>query len=104
MSDADLPSLANLEPLRAELRELIATIRQRLSAVVNAEISRLYWTVGQRLANEVLGGERAQYGAQLMPKLVQRRQPSLAGALKPRTYAAWCSLPRLSRCPRMSHH
>jgi len=39
---------------------------------VNAELTRLYWTVGQRLATDVLGGERAQYGAQRMSRLGQQ--------------------------------
>ena len=72
MSGTELPTLPTLEPLHAELRKLIAASRQRLSAVVNAELSRLYWTVGQRLTSEVLGGERARYGAQLMVKLGER--------------------------------
>ena len=46
--------------LHAELRTLIASSRQRLAGAVNAELTRLYWAVGQRLATEVLGGERAQ--------------------------------------------
>jgi predicted nuclease of restriction endonuclease-like (RecB) superfamily len=32
----------------------------------------LYWTVGQRLSTEVLGGERASYGAQLLDQLGQQ--------------------------------
>lgn len=72
MSGTELPTLPTLEPLHAELRKLIAASRQRLSAVVNAELSRLYWTVGRRLTSEVLGGERARYGAQLMVKLGER--------------------------------
>jgi predicted nuclease of restriction endonuclease-like (RecB) superfamily len=55
--------------LHAELRALIAISRQRLAAAVNAELTRLYWTVGQRLSTEVLGGERASYGAQLLDQL-----------------------------------
>ena len=57
------------EGLHTELRALIAASRQRLAGAVNAELTRLYWTVGQRLATEVLGGERAEYGAQLMARL-----------------------------------
>lgn len=30
---------------------------------LHAELTRLYWGVGERLHREVLGGERAQYGA-----------------------------------------
>ena len=56
--------------LHAELRALIAGSRQRLSSAVNAE--RLYGSVGQRLATEVLGGARAQYGAQVVTQLGQQ--------------------------------
>lgn len=73
MSDALLPDdVAALEPLHAELRALIAASRQRLAVAINAELSRLYWTVGRRLAAEVLGGERARYGTRLMNRLGER--------------------------------
>lgn len=55
--------------LHAELRALIASSRKRLAGAVNAELTRLYWTLGQRLSTEVLGGERASYGAQLLEQL-----------------------------------
>ena len=58
--------------LHAELRALIAGSRQRLAGAVNAELTRLYWTVGQRLNTEQLGGERASYGAQLLDQLGQQ--------------------------------
>ena len=58
--------------LHAELRSLIVSSRQRLAGAVNAELTRLYWSVGQRLATDVLGGERAQYGSQLMARLGQQ--------------------------------
>lgn len=57
------------DTLHAELRVLIASSRQRLAGAVNAELTRLYWTVGQRLGTEVLGGERAAYGTQLVDQL-----------------------------------
>ena len=37
------------DKLHAELRTLIASSRQRLAGEVNAELTRLYWHVGQRL-------------------------------------------------------
>jgi predicted nuclease of restriction endonuclease-like (RecB) superfamily len=58
--------------LHAELRALIASSRQRLAGAVNAELTRLYWTLGQRLSTEVLGGERASYGSQLLDQLGQQ--------------------------------
>ena len=57
------------DKLHAELRTLIANSRQRLAGEVNAELTRLYWHVGQRLRTEVLGEGRASYGAQLLDQL-----------------------------------
>lgn len=67
-------SVAGAPPdnLHAELRALITASRQRLAGAVNAELTRLYWTVGQRLASEVLGGERAGYGSRLLDQLGQQ--------------------------------
>jgi predicted nuclease of restriction endonuclease-like (RecB) superfamily len=58
--------------LHGELRALIASSRQRLAGAVNAELTRLYWSVGQRLRTEVLGEGRASYGAQLLDQLGQQ--------------------------------
>ncbi|OLP05087.1 PDDEXK nuclease domain-containing protein [Rhodoferax antarcticus] len=56
--------------LHAELRSLIASSRQRLAGAVNAELTRLYWSVGKRLHTEVLGGaDRAKYGDQLVKRV-----------------------------------
>ena len=67
-----VPSAANSSPntLHAELRSLIASSRQRLAGAVNAELTRLYWSVGERLRTAVLGGaDRAKYGAQLINRV-----------------------------------
>lgn len=72
MSNQRQPGAPALDPLHNELRELIAASRQRVASAVNAELSRLYWSVGQRLRAEALGGERARYGAQLMDRLGAR--------------------------------
>jgi hypothetical protein len=64
------PVPAPLDTLHAELRALIASSRQRLAGAVNAELTRLYWSVGQRLRTEVLGGaDRAKYGDQLINRV-----------------------------------
>lgn len=58
------------DSLHADLRALIASSRQRLAGAVNAELTRLYWTVGERLRTEVLGGaDRATYGDQLIHRV-----------------------------------
>jgi len=72
MGQSEVAPAGEMESLHAELRTLIAASRQRLAAAVNAELSLLYWSIGRRLSIEVLGGERAQYGAQLMKGLGEK--------------------------------
>ena len=69
---ATLPGAAPTpaDNLYAELRSLIASSRQRLAGAVNAELTRLYWSLGKRLQTEVLGGaDRAKYGDQLIKRV-----------------------------------
>lgn len=53
----------------SEIRELIAAARQRVAVSVNAELSILYWNVGKRINEEVLGAKRADYGKQVVETL-----------------------------------
>jgi len=55
-------------PRHDELRSMIAQSRTRLAAMVNSELTRLYWSVGERLRREVLGGERAAYEARIVAR------------------------------------
>lgn len=55
--------------LLAEIRQLIDAARTRAAAAVNAELTMLYWRVGRRLHVEVLRGERAAYGQQIVAGL-----------------------------------
>jgi hypothetical protein len=48
--------------LIADIRQLIDGARQRVAQAFNAELSLLYWQIGQRLQLEILNGERAEYG------------------------------------------
>ena len=58
--------------LYSELRGLIATAKERASVAVNAELSMLYWNVGKRINEEVLGNKRADYGARIVDELSAR--------------------------------
>lgn len=69
MSDLLPPSA---DRLHAELRALIASSRQRLSSMVNVQLTGLYWSMGHRLTAEVSGRERSPYGSQLLDKLGQQ--------------------------------
>ena len=53
-------------PLLADVRELIDAARQRVAQAVNAELTQLYWQIGRRISTELLQGQRADYGKQVM--------------------------------------
>jgi len=55
-----------------EIRQLIERARQRAAVAVNTELTLLYWHIGKRLQKEVLGGERAEYGKQIITSLSQQ--------------------------------
>lgn len=59
-------------PLLTEIKQLIDTVKQRVSATVNAELTLLYWKIGQRIRTEILKGERAEYGGQIVGTLAQQ--------------------------------
>lgn len=58
--------------LMAEIKQLIQSARQRAAVAVNAELTLLYWQVGKRIADEVLKGERADYGKQVIAGLAKQ--------------------------------
>lgn len=62
------PSATN-DALVGDIRQLIEAARQRASSAINAELTLLYWQVGRRIGQEVLGGERAEYGRQVISSL-----------------------------------
>lgn len=52
-----------------DLRNLIAEARRNTAATVNAGLTLLYWRIGKRILDEVLGRERAAYGRQIVVSL-----------------------------------
>lgn len=65
-------SLGPSQALLKEIRELIESARRRATAVVNSELTLLFWRIGRRVHTEVLAGERAGYGEQIVPDLAAR--------------------------------
>jgi len=55
-----------------DIRRLISEARAGLAVTVNAALTLLYWRVGQRIRSEVLQGERAEYGEQVIGSLARR--------------------------------
>ncbi len=64
--------VTNAKPLVEELKALIDDARRRAAVAVNAELTLLYWKVGQRIHEEMLGGERAVYGKQVLVTLAKQ--------------------------------
>ena len=58
--------------LVTEVKQLIHAAKQRAVVAVNAELTLLYWQVGRRIADEVLKGERAEYGQQVVLELAKQ--------------------------------
>jgi hypothetical protein len=69
MTDALVPTSA--DGLVRELRQLIEDARGRVARAVNSELVLLYWQVGRRLRDEVVGEERGAYGKQVVEAVAQ---------------------------------
>lgn len=55
--------------LLEDVRQLIEAARVRVAVAVNQELSGLYWQVGHRIHTDVLRGQRAEYGKQVLKSL-----------------------------------
>lgn len=62
-------NLPDTSSLLTELRQVIADARQSAAVAVNASLTLMYWRIGQRVRSEVLQGERAGYGEQIVATL-----------------------------------
>lgn len=63
-SDADVAPL-----LLVDIRALIESARQRAVSTINSELTILYWRVGRRIHLQLLDGQRAQYGEEVLTTL-----------------------------------
>lgn len=55
--------------LLTELRQLIEHARQTSAAAVNANLTLMYLRIGQRIHTNILNGQRATYGAEIITTL-----------------------------------
>ena len=60
---------APVDELLTDIRTVIERARQQAITAVNASQTCMYWRIGQRIHIELLGGERAAYGAQIVATL-----------------------------------
>lgn len=66
---AATPAPSDAPGLLADLRLLIEQSRRAAVATVNASLTLMYWRIGQRLQTEVLAGQRAGYGEEIVATL-----------------------------------
>ena len=57
------------ERLVGDLRRLIEQSRQQIAQTVNSAIVWLYWNIGKRIREDILGNQRAGYGEQIVSSL-----------------------------------
>jgi len=50
----------------SEIRSLIESARGRVASFANAQLTMLYWRIGERIYREVLNKERAEYGREIL--------------------------------------
>ena len=63
------PAAPDTAALLRELRQLIGDAQRAAAAAVNVSLTALYWRVGKRMRDEVLGQARAEYGEQIVATL-----------------------------------
>lgn len=66
------PPPAAPKALLGDIRALIEASHQRAASAVNAELTLLFWRIGQRIHTEVLAGQRAEYGEEIMLSLAEQ--------------------------------
>lgn len=72
MSDAKNKLAGFNTELFGEIRRLIDDSRRRAAVSVNAELTMLYWDIGDRIKQSILGVERAEYGQRVIADLANR--------------------------------
>lgn len=60
------------DALFGDVAALIENARRQVATRINSELVLLYWGIGKRVREEILGGERAEYGKQVVKRLGER--------------------------------
>jgi predicted nuclease of restriction endonuclease-like (RecB) superfamily len=68
-AESGVATAASGDQLLGDIRTLIEAARQQVSRAVNSTMVALYWHIGKRIREEILGGQRAEYGEQIVQSL-----------------------------------
>jgi len=60
--------------LFVDIKQLIEQSKANVAVTVNAELTMLYWHIGQRINEDVLKNNRAEYGKQIVVSLARQLQ------------------------------
>lgn len=69
------------------LRSLIEQARQQVAQTANSTLTMLHWHVGQRIHREILTGQRASYGEEILPTLSAKLEPDYGKGFSARNLA-----------------
>lgn len=67
MQKSEIAITANEQRLYKELAEMIEQSKQQAYSAVNSTMTLLFWRVGHRINQEILGNQRAEYGKRIVP-------------------------------------
>ena len=67
-------SSASTQSLIQDLRQIVEQARCRVASTANAELTMMYWHIGERINREVLGNQRAEYGKQIVASVARQLQ------------------------------
>ena len=62
---------ANNFMLLEDIRQMIEATRSAVASTINAGLTTLYWNIGKRMREEILKGERVEYGQEIIASLGQ---------------------------------
>jgi predicted nuclease of restriction endonuclease-like (RecB) superfamily len=57
------------QSLLTDIRGLILSARRQVAQAVNAELTTLYWEIGRRISQDILGEKRGAYGKEIVAAL-----------------------------------
>lgn len=60
--------------LFTDICQIIETTRERIALTANAELTMMYWHIGNRINTDVLQNQRAEYGKQIVSTVLQALQ------------------------------
>lgn len=64
--------MPSADPLIGDIRTLIEETRSAVAVTVNTAMTLLYWRIGKRICEDILGNERAGYGDEMVATLSQQ--------------------------------